>query len=89
MPSANVPQVRLSAAAPRPSLCARSRDLMPFKHREVVEHSRPDLGVDAELLRQIAEDAAHFVLLREHIDAVERDGPAVGILQRRDACASA
>jgi hypothetical protein len=53
--------------------------------REMVQHvERGDLGIDAELLRQIAEDAAHLVLLAEHVDAVERDRAGVGILQRGD-----
>ncbi len=42
--------------------------------REVMKHvERGDLGIDAELLRQVAEDAAHLVFLAQHVDAVEVD----------------
>ena len=51
----------------------------------MVEHvERGDLGIDAELLRQVAEDAADLVLLAQHVDAVEVDGAGVGILKRGD-----
>ena len=42
------------------------------------------LRIDAELLRQIAEDFAHLVLLLEHVDAVQINGSGIGILQRGD-----
>ena len=46
------------------SLRAR-RAVMPFEHREVVEQLlRRHVGIDAELLRQVAKRLAHFVLLR-------------------------
>ena len=52
---------------------------------EVVEHvERGHLGIDAELLRQIAEDAADLVFLAEDVDAVEVDGAGVGVLQGGD-----
>ena len=52
---------------------------------EVVEHvERGHLGVDAELLGQIAEDFADGVLVLEDVDAVERDGAGVGILEGGD-----
>ncbi len=51
----------------------------------MVQHvERGDLGVDAEFLRQVAEDAADLIFLAEHVDAVESDRAGVGILQRRD-----
>ena len=59
--------------------------MTPFKYGEVVEHvDGGHLRVDAELLRQIAEHLAHFVLLLEDVDAVERDGAGIGVLQGGD-----
>ena len=43
-----------------------------------------DLWIDAELLRQIAEDPANFVFLLENIEAVEIDSAGIGILQSSD-----
>ena len=40
--------------------------------------------VNTELLRQVTEDAADLVFLTQDVDAVERDGAGVGILQRGD-----
>jgi len=59
---------------------------------EMVEQTvRGDVGVDAELLWQVAEGLAHFVLLPHHVDRVsgvrridEADRSGVGFLQRRD-----
>jgi hypothetical protein len=52
---------------------------------EVVEHvERGHLGIDTELLGEIAEDFADRVLVLEDVDAVERDGAGVGVLQGGD-----
>ncbi len=46
-----------------------------FEDGEMVEHvERRHLGVDAELLREIAEDFADLVFLREDVETVEVDG---------------
>src|SRR5579863_7188309 len=51
----------------------------------MAEHvERRDLGINSEFLRQIAEDLADFVLLLEDVEAVERDGAGIGILESRD-----
>ena len=42
--------------------------------------SNPQLLIND--VRQVAKDAADFVLLAQHVDAVEVDGAAVGILKR-------
>jgi hypothetical protein len=59
--------------------------------REVVEQVLGgDARVDAEVLRQVAEDAAHCVLVAQHVDvaaAVDADqarAAGVGLLQRRE-----
>jgi hypothetical protein len=45
----------------------------------VVEHvQRGNLGVDAEFLRQVAEDAADLIFLAQHVDAVEVIVPESG-----------
>ena len=38
-----------------------------------------DAGVDAELLRQVAEQPASPILSREHVELAERDAAFVGI----------
>ena len=43
---------------------------------------RRDLRIEPELLRQISQQLADFVLLPQHIDAVELRAAAVGFLQR-------
>ena len=69
--AANVPQVRL----PQQRLHRRSALAAvdePLEHREVVEQPlRAHVGVDAELLRQVAERAAHRVLLPHHVDVAQ------------------
>jgi hypothetical protein len=45
---------------------------------------RGNSGIYAEILREIAEAAADFVLLREDIEVTEADGTSVGRLQRGD-----
>ena len=50
-----------------------------FQHCEVIQQvDGGEFRVDAELLRQIAEDFADFGLLLEDIDAVERMAPESG-----------
>src|SRR5881394_3494657 len=40
----------------------------PFERSEVIEHaSRAQVGIEPELLREVAEDAAHVVGLREDV----------------------
>lgn len=43
-------------------------------HRQMIEHiERGDLGINAELLREIAQQLANLILLLEDVDAVEVD----------------
>ena len=61
VPEVGLPQQRLDDASR-----ARRRSVKPFEHREVVEQPLgADARVDAELLRQVAEGAAHAVLLAD------------------------
>ena len=56
---------------------------MPFSRREVVEQvDGRHLRVDAELLRQVAEQLAHLVLVAEHVDVAEARRARVGLLER-------
>jgi hypothetical protein len=51
----------------------------------MAEHvQRGNLGIHAKLLWQVAEDAADFVFLPQHIDTIEVDRAGVRILQRGD-----
>ena len=53
-----------------------------LEHCEVIEQVlRADFGIDAELLRQVAERLAYFVLLVQHVDLTETNGALVRILQ--------
>ena len=52
----------------------------------MVEHvDGGHLRIDAEFLRQVAQDLANLVLLRQHVEAIQGDGSRVGILQRGDS----
>ena len=67
---------------------------LTFEHGDVVQQPRRAHGrVDAELLREVAEGAAHAVLLAQDVDGLpravgvgvaERDGAGVGLLERGD-----
>src|SRR5260370_8550830 len=51
----------------------------------MAEHvQRGNLGIDAKLLWQVAEDAADFVFLAQHVNAIEVDRAGVRVLQRGD-----
>jgi hypothetical protein len=77
-------QERVDGPAPR----RRVDDAL--QSREVVEEILGrHLRVDAEVLRQVAEDLAHRVLVAQHVDlaagqAAQRRAAGVGILQRRE-----
>ena len=54
-----------------------------FEDGEVVEEIfGGDFGVEAELLREVSEDAADRVFLAEDVDVAERGAAGVGFLQR-------
>ena len=56
-------------------LLALSRRGNALHHRQMFQHvERGDLGIHAELLRQIAEDLADFVFLRQHVETIDVDG---------------
>src|SRR5579862_4233021 len=51
----------------------------------MVKHvERRNLGIDAKFLREIAEDAADFILLAKNVNAVEIDRTGVRLLERGD-----
>jgi hypothetical protein len=51
----------------------------------MIEHvERGDLGINAELLREVAQQLANLILLLEDVDAVEVNRSRVRILQGRD-----
>src|ERR1017187_919050 len=51
----------------------------------MAEHvQRGNLGIDAKLLWQVAEDAADLVFLAQHVNAIEVDRAGVRVLQRGD-----
>ena len=51
----------------------------------MIEHALgAQVRVEAELLRQVAENLSDVVRLREHVDVAEADGARVGLLQRGD-----
>jgi Asp/Glu/hydantoin racemase len=61
--------VEVGAAQQRGHVSLRSRDCDALEDREVIEQRLGrDARIDAELLRQIAEDAADVVLLAEDVD---------------------
>jgi hypothetical protein len=56
-----------------------------LQDREVLEDGLGgEVGVEAELLREVAELAAELGLLFEHVDVAEADAAAVGVLQGGD-----
>ena len=56
-----------------------------FQFREVIEHSLgAQIRVEAELLRQVAENLSDVVGLGEHVDVAEANGARVRLLQRGD-----
>ena len=58
---------------------------MPLRDREVREQcDGVDVGVDAEVLRQVAEHPTDRILLGEHVDVAQADRPAIGLLQGCD-----
>ena len=81
---AHVPEVRLA----QQGLDGRAALLgvgQPLEDGEVVQElDGGDARVHAEVLRQVAELAAHGIGVREHVDAVEGHAARVRVLQRRD-----
>ena len=56
-----------------------------FHHGKVGEHVGGGyLGINTEFLRQVAERLAYRILFFEDVDPIQKDRPAVGLLQGRD-----
>jgi hypothetical protein len=77
-----VPQVGLlQQRVHRFAALAAARD--PLQQREVVQHGLgADARVHAELLRQVAQRAAHGLAVCQHVHLAQAHAPGVGLLQR-------
>jgi hypothetical protein len=80
----DLPEVGHSQKAPN-GLLAPLGVHDPFQHGKVVEHRfGRDPGVNAELLGQVAEDLAYFLLLMQDVEIVQCDRAGVALLERGD-----
>ena len=77
VPQVRLPQERLDRLVARPAIGDA------FQHGEVIEQAlRAHLGIDAEVLRQVAEGLADLVFLADDVDLAEGDGAGVRLLER-------